>query len=135
MDQIITRQSELPLEQVCARVPEVAAKHKFGVLGTHDLREKMTSKGVPFDRECRVFEVCNPQQAQPILSQAIEVSAALPCRISAYVENGRTVLATIKPAALLGLFGGAEGEQIAREVETSLVRIMEESCALTDSRA
>lgn len=129
MDQIITRHSKLPLDQICARLPEVAVKHKFGVLGTHDLREKMTSKGVPFDRECRVFEVCNPQQAQQILNQAIEVSAALPCRISVYAEKDRTVLATIKPSALLGLFGAAGEESIARDVETSLVRIMEETCS------
>jgi len=81
----------------------------------------MLSKGVAFDRECRVFDVCNPQQAQAILQR--------PCRISAYTENGRTVLGTIKPAALLGLFGGTDGDEIAREVETSLVRIMEEACA------
>jgi len=110
-------------------LPEISAKHKFGVLGTHDLKEKMVSKGVPFDRECRVFEVCNPHQAQKILQQSIQVSSALPCRISAYTENGRTVLATIKPAALLGLYGGASGETIAREVEDSLVRIMDEACA------
>jgi uncharacterized protein (DUF302 family) len=129
MQHIITRESALSLDQVCARLPEIATKHKFGVLGTHDLKEKMLSKGVPFDRECRVFEVCNPQQAQAILQRSIHVASALPCRISAYTENGRTVLGTIKPAALLGLFGGTDGEEIAREVETSLVRIMEEACA------
>jgi uncharacterized protein (DUF302 family) len=135
MHQIITRESNLPLEVVCARLPAISAQHKFGVLGIHDLREKMVSKGVAFARECRVFEVCNPQQAQAILNQNIEVSTALPCRISAYTENGRTVLATIKPSSLLGLFGAAGGEGIAREVETSLVRIMDEACAANEKTA
>lgn len=129
MHSIITRESSLSLDAVCARLPEISAKHKFGVLGVHDLREKMVSKGVPFDRECRVFEVCNPHQAHAILQRSIQVSSALPCRISAYTENGRTVLATLKPAALLGLYGGTGGETIAREVEDSLVRIMDETCA------
>lgn len=119
----------MSLDQICARLPEISAKHKFGVLGIHDLKEKMLSKGVPFDRECRVFEVCNPQQAQKILQQSIQVSSALPCRISVYSENGHTVLATIKPAALLGLYSAAGGEAIAGEVEASLVRIMDETCA------
>lgn len=129
MHPIITRESSSSLEQVCARLPEISAKHKFGVLGIHDLKEKMVSKGVAFDRECRVFEVCNPQQAQKILQRSILVSSALPCRISVFAENGRTVLATIKPAALLGLYGGTGGETIASEVEDALVRIMDEACA------
>lgn len=129
MQAIITRETTLPFEDVCARLPEIATRHKFGVLGTHDLKEKMVSKGVPFTRECRVFEVCNPHQAQVILQRSIQVSSALPCRISAYEENGRTTLATIKPAVLLGLYGSTGGEEVAREVEASLVRIMDEACA------
>src|SRR5689334_5679774 len=126
---IITRTSTTPLKEVCDRLPGIAAAHKFGVLGVHDLKEKMNSKGVPFERACFVFEVCSPQQAQRILSGDIKVSAALPCRISAFVDGGRTVLATIEPAALLGLFGppppGAGA--IAEEVRKELVAIMDEA--------
>ena len=126
---LITRSTAAPLETVAARLPEIAKQHKFGVLGVHDLKEKMTSKGVPFDRECRVFEVCNPQQAQLILNGNISVSAALPCRISLYPEGAKTMLATIEPAALLGLFGppGGDAEKIAAEVRSELVQIMDEA--------
>ncbi len=128
---LITRSSSASFETVCGKLPDVAAKHKFGVLGTHDLKEKMQSKGVPFDRECRVFEVCNPQQAQTILTNNMDVAAALPCRISAYVEGGKTVLVTIEPSSLLGLFGGSSSDaaDVAREVRVSLVAIMDEACA------
>ena len=127
---IITRTSPDPLETVVARLPEIAKAHKFGVLGVHDLKEKMNSKGVPFPRECRVFEVCNPQQAQVILSGNISVSAALPCRISVYRDGDRTVLATIEPAELLGLFGPAPAgaETVATEVRHELIAIMDEAC-------
>ena len=61
----------------------------------------------------------------------MEVAAALPCRISAYAEDGRTVLVTIEPASLLGLFGihSDAATDVAREVRESLVAIMEEACA------
>jgi uncharacterized protein (DUF302 family) len=127
-DFVITRSTTLPLETVCSRLPEIATSHKFGVLATHNLREKMVSKGVPFDRECRVIEVCNPQQARDVLSQAIEISTALPCRISVYEEGGRTILATIKPTALLTLFGVAGAAAAAQVVEDTMVRIMDETC-------
>lgn len=128
---IIRRDTSASLEAVCTRLPEVSMKHKFGVLGVHDLKEKMNSKGVPFERDCRVFEVCNPAQAQVILTGNIAVSAALPCRISVYREGERTVLATIEPAALLGLFGAAPpgAEAVAAAVRKELVEIMDETCA------
>jgi uncharacterized protein (DUF302 family) len=124
---LITTSTDQPLETVCQRLPEIAQKHKFGVLGMHDLKQKMESKGVPFDRECRVFEVCNPQQAQRVLTGAMEISTALPCRISVYEENGRTVLATLKPTRLLTLFGAPGAAAIAQEVEDTMIRIMEET--------
>jgi uncharacterized protein (DUF302 family) len=127
-DFVITRSTTLPLEIVCSRLPEIATSHKFGVLATHNLREKMVSKGVPFDRECRVIEVCNPQQARDVLSQAIEISTALPCRISVYEEGGRTILATIKPTSLLTLFGIPGAASAAQVVEDTMVRIMDETC-------
>lgn len=127
-DLVLTRSSAAPLETVCEKLAVVATRHKFGVLATHNLREKMLSKGVPFDRECRVIEVCNPQQARDVLSQAIEISTALPCRISVYEEGGRTILATIKPTALLTLFGVPGAAAAAQEVEDTMVRIMDETC-------
>ena len=81
-----------------------------------------------FGRECRVIEVCNPRHAQMVLNQAIEISTALPCRISVYEEDGRTILATIKPTALLTMFNAPGAAATAKEVETTMVRIMDETC-------
>ncbi len=128
IDSMITRRSRKPLEQVCAQLPGVVEKHKFGLLGTHDLKAKIQSKGLDFPRECRVFEVCSPAQAKAVLDQAIEVSTALPCRIAVYQEAGDTVLATIKPTTLLGLFGAGGAAGIAAEVERSIVAIMDDAC-------
>lgn len=127
-DLLITRSTHLPLETVCQRLPEIATSHKFGVQATHNLREKMESKGVPFGRECRVIEVCNPHHAQKVLTQDIEISTALPCRIAVYEEGGRTILATMKPTALLQMFNAPAAAATAQEVEDTMVRIMDETC-------
>jgi uncharacterized protein (DUF302 family) len=87
----------------------------------------MAEKGVPFDRECRVFEVCNPQQARKVLEANLEISTALPCRISVYQEGGKTRLATIKPTALIGLYGTPELKSVAEEVELTIAAIMAEA--------
>ena len=104
----------------------VAANH-FGVMHVHNLKETMAKKGVEFARECLIFEVCQPHQAKKVLDEDMSVSTALPCRISIYEEAGRTVLATLKPTVLLAMFAVPQLEQVAREVETTLVKIMTEA--------
>jgi len=121
---LITVDSQKSLEHVARDLEEAVVRHGFGVLGVHDLRAKLTQKGVPFDRECRVFEVCNPQQAQKVLAANLELSTALPCRISVYPEGARTRLATIKPTALIALYGTSELRAVAEDVEQTLHSIM-----------
>jgi uncharacterized protein (DUF302 family) len=116
-----------PLAQVAKDLEAAVTRNKFGVLGVHDLRAKMAEKGVPFARECRIFEVCNPQQARTVLEANLEISTALPCRISVYEEGGRTVLATIKPTAMLDLFPNPELKAVAEQVEATITRIMNEA--------
>src|SRR5215470_19865909 len=101
-------ESKKALPEVARDLEHAVTRHKFGVLGIHDLKAKMAEKGVPFARECRVFEVCNPHQAKKVLEANLEVSTALPCRISVYEERGKTKLATIRPTALIDLYGTPE---------------------------
>ena len=96
-------ESSKPLERVAEDLQVAVARHKFGVLGVHDLRAKLAQKGVPFARECRIFEVCNLHQAKKVLEANLAFLTALPCRISVYEEGGITKLATIKPTALIAL--------------------------------
>jgi uncharacterized protein (DUF302 family) len=120
-------QSRKPLDRVAKDLETAVARHKFGVLGTHDLRAKMAEKGVSFDHECRIFEVCNPTQAKKVLDTNLEISTALPCRISVYEQGGVTKLATIKPTALLDLYATPGLKEVAREVEVTLEAIMREA--------
>ena len=115
-------------EAAAALQAAVQANH-FGVMQVHNLKETMTKKGVDFDRECLIFEVCQPQQAKKVLDQNMSVSTALPCRISIYEEGGETVLATLKPTTLLAMFHTPQLEGVAQEVEATIVKIMEEAAA------
>lgn len=92
--------------------------HGFGVLHVHDLGETLRSKGVSFDEQCRVFEVCNPTQAGRVLSNDMRLNMALPCRISVYTENGQTRIGLIKPMEMLSSLSSDPGLlEVAKEVE------------------
>ena len=115
-------------EAAAALHAAVQANH-FGVMQVHNLKETMVKKGVEFAHECLIFEVCQPQQAKKVLDQNMSVSTALPCRISLYEEGGKTILATLKPTALLAMFNAPQLEAVAQEVEDTIVKIMKEAAS------
>ncbi len=120
-------ESTKPVDRLAADLQQAITRHQFGVLGVYDLKAKMAEKGVDFARACRIFEVCNPHQAKKVLEANLEISTALPCRISLYEEGGKTKLATIKPTTMIGLYSNPELKGVAEEVEATLVRIMSEA--------
>ncbi len=120
-------ESKKKIDQVCEDLEKAVVNHKFGVMTVHNLKETMKKKGVEFDRECRIFEVCNPQQAKKVLEKNMEISTALPCRISVYPEGGKVKLATLKPTVLVSQFNAPDLEPVAKEVEETLVAIMKEA--------
>jgi uncharacterized protein (DUF302 family) len=120
-------ESKKSLDQLASDLETAVANHKFGILGVHDLKAKMAEKGVAFAPECRIYEVCNPHQAKKVLETNLEISTALPCRISLYEERGRAKLATIMPTALIALYQTPALRGVAEEVEAALVAIMKEA--------
>lgn len=126
---LIQLSTDKTVKQTAAALQIAVPANKFGVMQVHDLKETMWKKGVDFDHECLIFEVCQPDQAKKVLDENMSISTALPCRISVYEEGGRTVLATLKPTTLLGMFNTPQLNDAAAEVEATLIKIMTEAVA------
>jgi uncharacterized protein (DUF302 family) len=120
-------QSAKTLEAIDRGLQEAAARHQFGIITVHNLKETMAKKGVDFAGECLVYEVCNPHQAKMVLEANGAVSTALPCRISVYLTAGGYRLATILPTALMKIFATPSLVPVAREVEAVVVAMMKEA--------
>ncbi len=109
-----------------ADILEAAVKQNgFGVLHVHNLGETLRSKGIAYSEECKVFEVCNPQQASKVLAIDVRLNMALPCRISVYSENGTVKVGYIKPVEMLSALSTDPAlAEIAGEVESSMISIL-----------
>jgi len=95
-------ESSKSVEQATADLQEAVKKHGFGVLHIYDLKATLKEKGAPIENECRVLEVCNPQQAQKVLASDMSMNMALPCRVSVYEQDGRTRIGLLSPKEMLG---------------------------------
>ena len=125
---IYQKSSHKSLEVIDQTLRDAAVRHKFGVLAVHDFKETMKNKGVEFDTEVRVYEVCNPHHAKAVLGEVLAVSTALPCRISVYESGDGITIATLLPTQLMKMFGSsALMESTALEVEQALKAMIDET--------
>ena len=115
------------VSEVASALQAAVEANHFGVMQVHNLKETMANKGVELAHECLIFEVCQPKQAKKALDENMSISTALPCRISIYEKSGKTILATLKPTIMLAMFHMPQLEDVAPEVEDTIVKIMEEA--------
>ena len=113
-------------EEASTDLEAAVKEHKFGVLHIHDLGETLRGKGIDFEDQCRVFEVCNPAQANRVMNTDMRLNMALPCRISVYTEDGQTKIGMIRPVPMLrGLSEDQSLVPIAADVEKSTIEMIE----------
>ncbi len=121
-------ETEKSFEQASEDLDAAVKKHGFGVLHVHDLGNTLRSKGIAFEEQCKVFEVCNPAQAAKVLSADMRLNMALPCRISVYTDNGETNIGLIKPAQMLaGLSQDPTLVEVSEEVEAKTIQMIDEA--------
>ena len=121
-------ESDKSFDQASADLEAAVKRHGFGVLHVHDVGSTLRAKGVAFAEQCRVFEVCNPQQAAKVMSADMRLNMALPCRISVFTEKGGTRIGMIKPGQMLAaLSGDAALAPVAREVEEKTMLMINEA--------
>jgi len=121
-------ESSKSFDQASTDLAAAVVRHGFGVLHVHDLGGTLRGKGMAFDEECKVFEVCNPGQAAKVLSTDMRLNMALPCRISVFTDKGQTKIGLIKPVQMLAaLSQDAALVQVANEVEEKTIQMVDEA--------
>ncbi len=115
-------------EQASEDLDSAVKRNGFGVLHVHDLGATLRSKGIAFEEQCKIFEVCNPAQAAKVLSTDMRLNMALPCRISVFTEKGKTRIGLIKPVEMLSALSRDKAlVQVAKEVEEKTIQMVDEA--------
>jgi uncharacterized protein (DUF302 family) len=120
-------QTTKTLPEIDQALRAAAQRHKFGVLNVLDLKQTLANKGIDLGRECRVYDVCNPQAASTALAADMKASVVLPCRISIYDDGDKRTIATVKPTDLMKATGLSGVDELAANIERELVLMMNEA--------
>lgn len=125
--QVVTSKS---FEDAVAAVQAQTQANGFKVLHTHDVQATLAEKN--FERgPLKIIEVCNAKYANDALSIDITVSLLMPCRINIYQAEGKTIISTVLPKALVTVFNNQSLAKFANDIEEVLVRIINQSKDIT----
>ncbi|MGP4081880.1 DUF302 domain-containing protein [Pseudalkalibacillus sp. R45] len=121
---VTTNQS---IDEACETLEKQLKEEQFGVLWNFDLKNTLNNKGLEFDRDFRILEVCNPKEAQRVLNQNVMVGYFLPCKMVVYEDDGVTKIGMPKPTSLVTMVDDAQITEMAEDIEKRLIACMDKS--------
>lgn len=107
-------------DEAIESLKESLSEHNFGVLWELNFKDKLKEKGLDFENNFKIFEVCNPKKAKEILEKNIEVGYFLPCKMVIYEKDGSVKIGMLKPTDLINMTGDKDLTNVAIEVENEL---------------
>ncbi|AGB41904.1 hypothetical protein Halha_2005 [Halobacteroides halobius DSM 5150] len=99
----------------------------FGILWEFDIQDKLQEKGLAFEQEYYILEVCNPQEAQKVLEHNQLTGYFLPCKIAVYSDKDSrlTKIGLPKPTSLIDLAADEKLTEIAEDIEKRLINCID----------
>ncbi|WP_281658826.1 DUF302 domain-containing protein [Halobacillus sp. Cin3] len=122
-----TVETEKSVEQAVESLEANLKEEQFGVLWNFDLKGKLNEKGLDFEDDFRVLEVCNPKEAQRVLEQNKMAGYFLPCKMVVYKEQEQTRIGMPKPSSLTQMVNDDQILAMAEDIESRLIRCMDKS--------
>jgi uncharacterized protein (DUF302 family) len=124
-----TVETDKDMQTAVSSLQENLKEEKFGVLWEFDIKEKLQEKGLDFNQDYKVLEVCNPHEAERILNENQMVGYFLPCKIVVYKDkdSDKTKIGMPKPTALVNMVEDDKIKELAKDIEQRLIGSIDKS--------
>ncbi len=118
MTNVYKVKSNYDLTESHERLVETLKQAGFGVLWELNFKDKLREKGLAYDEDFLVMEVCNPAKAKVVLEAEIDMGFMLPCKVGIHTENGNCFIGLMKPTSMVT---NESLTALAKEVEEALI--------------
>ncbi len=88
MEMIKKSVSGRDFESLKTILKDAISKEGFSILSEYDFKKILTSKGMKCAGDAYVIDMCNPSNAERILSSEMSLGINLPCKIGIFEEKG-----------------------------------------------
>ncbi|MGP2655400.1 DUF302 domain-containing protein [Malaciobacter sp. WC5094] len=122
---VYTETSSKNVQELVNEIESKISNYKFGVLHIHNVAKTLESKGVEFNEECQILDICNPNYAKLLLESDMTLSSIMPCKISVYSKNNQTYISMNSIVQLVDDINPDLIEE-AQEIQSTLLELIEE---------
>jgi uncharacterized protein (DUF302 family) len=122
-----TVETNKSMEEAVHSLETSLKNEQFGVLWQFDIKAKLQEKGLDFKQPYLVLEVCNPEEAERVLSQNQMAGYFLPCKIVVYEDEDKTKIGLPRPTALIEMVNDESLKGFAKDIEARLIACMDQS--------
>lgn len=92
-----------------------------------NFKEIFAKKGIDFQSEYRLLEICEPATAKQVLESDPDIGLLLPCTIAVYEKGGENFISLARPTSLIAVAENPKIESIGKEIEVKLVKVLDDS--------
>ena len=121
------KETSKSFESACDALKQNLSDVGFGVLYELNFKDKLQEKGLDFEHDFKIFEVCNPKKAKDVLDIHLEMGYFLPCKMAVYQKDSKVYVGMLNPSYLIELVGVKGLESFAEEVERDLKAAIDRS--------
>ncbi|MCP8617683.1 DUF302 domain-containing protein [Salirhabdus salicampi] len=122
-----TVETNKTLNETVTSLEESLKEEQFGVLWQFNIQDKLEEKGLELDDPFLVLEVCNPKEAQRVLTENKMVGYFLPCKIVVYEDESKTKIGMPKPTALIEMVNDNAVKELAEDIEKRLIKCIDQA--------
>ncbi|MCF7792861.1 MAG: DUF302 domain-containing protein [Candidatus Cloacimonetes bacterium] len=108
-------------EVVLAKLKE----HKFSIVSQIDLKQKFKEKLNIDYKQYTILGLCDPQSAYKVVTTEENIGLMLPCNMIVYEKEDKTVIAIMRPFAMMANLENPELDGVACDVENRLKELFD----------
>jgi uncharacterized protein (DUF302 family) len=124
---IYKRKTNKTIERILIDLKKHLNDIGFGVLWEMNFKDKFDEKGLEFDGDFKILEVCNPVKAHMVLNSNIDMGFFLPCKIAVFEHEGEIFIGMPEPTKMMSFAEQPAVGEMALEVETLLKSAIDQS--------
>ena len=112
LDKTFVETAEIVLEKL--------KDHKFSLVSQIDLKQKFKDKLSIDYKQYTILGLCDPASAYKVVQAEENIGLMLPCNMIVYEKDDKTVVAVMKPSAMMAGFDNLDLDGVACDMETRL---------------
>ena len=94
-------ESQKSVREALADVWQAALRANWVVLGDYDLSGILMGESASQTNDVKSIDICSPEYARRFIQTERLTALCMPCNVLVFRENGKTFIATMRPAVML----------------------------------